>query len=314
MFPRDKKLLRKKPSPKNLYILYKILLLVGYFLCVQRSSLFAQRVQLGWTPSRSGILSHYRIYRSIHVDSNFVLLNTAKTSDSTYIDDDLQYNLRYYYVATAVDLIGNESSFSNMVDTTISIPVPVELSSFSVQVHDNDALLEWTTKTESTNYGFEVQRSESDPNNFEKIAFIRGHGTSSTPMHYYYVDKDLQKGEYFYRLKQIDFNGDFEFSTKIKITIGVPDEFCLEPNYPNPFNSSTTISYNLPKSSQVELNIYNVYGQIIFHLVNEYQKAGRYAANWPGIDENGRNVASGIYYFKIEALNTAMFRRMILIK
>ncbi len=288
-------------------------LLVIYLFNLQSTIVIAQSVNLAWTPSSSSNLSHHNIYRANHIDSSFILIDVVNHPDSTYIDDDVQFDSHYYYIATVVDLFGNESGFSNMVDTTISMPVPVELCRFSAQVNDNNVILEWSTATESNNYGFEVQRS-TNGTKFSQIGFVKGNDTTLSEKHYKFVDLNLTTGIYYYRLKQIDFNGDFEFSNTIKITIGVPDEFRLEQNYPNPFNPSTTISYHLPKSSQVELNIYNMYGQIIYKLVDDFQEACRYTVEWSGIDETGKKVASGIYYYKIKALNSAMFRKMLLVK
>jgi hypothetical protein len=187
------------------------------------------------------------------------------------------------------------------------------LNSFSAQVRGNSASLKWSTAAESNNYGFEVQRG-SNGTLFSKIGFVKGNGTTSVQNHYEFVDHDLTMGAYYYRLKQIDFNGDYKFSGTTKITIGALNEFRLEQNSPNPLKLSTTISYSLPESGEVELTIYNVYGQIVFKLVEEFQEAGRYSVKWSGIDEAGKKVASGIYFYKIQALNSTIIRKMILAK
>jgi len=296
-------------------------MLICYFFYLHSTETFAQSVQLVWTPSISPNLSHYCIYRTPHIDSSFVLLDTVTYPDTTHMDIDVQWDSNYYYVATVMDLYGNESGFSNMVD--ISVPVPVELSTFSIQVRNNDAFLEWTTETESNNMGFELQRS-IDGEQFVKIGFIEGNNTTVVKNSYRFMDEDLKIGTYYYRLKQIDLNGDYKFTNTIKITISSPSGFRLEQNYPNPFstksesafgrNPVTTIAYTLPKSSHVILSIFNINGQIVLKLVDEFQAAGRYSVKWNGIDEDGNKVASGIYYYKIQALNSAIFRKMKLVK
>lgn len=220
------------------------------------------------------------------------------------------FNLPYFHALSklAVATIAH-LAFYNIV----SIPLPVELSSFSAQVHDNSAILEWSTETENNNYGFEVQRS-SNGILFTKIGFVSGNTTSSGQKHYEFVDQGLTTGTYYYRLEQIDLSGDYEFSRTIKITIGAPDEFRLEQNTPNPLKLSTAISYSLPESGEVELTIYNVYGQIVYKLVDEFQEAGQYTVKWSGIDVTGKKVASGIYFYKIQAVNSTIIRKMILAK
>ena len=275
--------------------------------------MYAQSVQLIWTGSDHPDISHYGIYRTTHIDSSFTLINTVSHPDSTYLDEGIQWDLHYCYAATSVDSYGNESGFSNVVE--IDVPaVPVELSGFSVHSNNSDAILEWTTATESNNYGFEVQRSQNNPSTFKKIGFIHGNGTTATPKHYRFVDKDLPNGKYYYRLKQIDYNGDYEFSDTIQISIGLPGEFRLDQNHPNPFNSSTMISYSLFKSGHVELTICNMNGQEVYRLVDEFQEAGVYNFNWNGINFNGTKVTSGLYFYRIKALNSSKFRRMIVLR
>ncbi|NIT60107.1 MAG: T9SS type A sorting domain-containing protein [Aliifodinibius sp.] len=292
--------------------LYRFIVTI-YFFCLGQTHGFAQSVQLVWSPSNSQNISYYGIYRTTNIDSSFILINTVNHPDSTYIDQAVQFGSQYYYVATAVDVFGNESGFSNMVDTTLNAAVPVELSSFSVHLNDNDAILEWSTETETNNFGFEVQRSQ-DGEIFTKVGFVKGNGTTVVPKHYEFIDRYLTIGTYYYRLKQIDFNGDYKFSNTIKITGGIPREFRLEQNFPNPFNPLTTISYSLPKGSHVELTIYNINGEVIYKLVDKFQEAGQYTVKWNSIDQAGKKVSSGTYYYKIKALNSALFRKMMLIK
>ncbi|MBD3289244.1 T9SS type A sorting domain-containing protein [candidate division KSB1 bacterium] len=149
---------------------------------------------------------------------------------------------------------------------------------------------------------------------FKRIGFENGNGTTSEPRSYQFVDSDLPEGTYIYRLKQIDFDGTSVFSHTAEVTIGLPADFELYQNYPNPFNPITTISYSLPQSGHVELSIYNVKGEKVNKLVDEYQKSGKYDFQWNARDWNGTEVSSGIYYVQIKALNTTQFRKMTLMR
>ena len=94
----------------------------------------------------------------------------------------------------------------------------------------------------------------------------------------------------------------------------LPKTYQLFQNYPNPFNPTTTVKYQLPKSTEVSLKIYNVLGQLVRTLVDEKQMAGNYSIIWDGKDNNGQLVASGIYMYKIHTQNFVKTKKMILIR
>jgi len=95
-------------------------------------------------------------------------------------------------------------------------------------------------------------------------------------------------------------------------TIKLPEKFSLHHNYPNPFNPETIISYDLPRSVNVSLIIYNTLGQEIITLVKEYQAAGRKIVKWNGKNRFGKIVPSGIYFYKLYADNFNSVKKMIL--
>ena len=94
----------------------------------------------------------------------------------------------------------------------------------------------------------------------------------------------------------------------------VPADFKLHQNYPNPFNPTTTIYYDLPKSSVVTLDVYNIVGQRVRTLVNTVQEAGKWSVQWNGIDNAGVHVASGIYFYRLETPNSVLTQKMVLLK
>jgi len=291
------------------YICPFIVLLLFYKVTIT----FAQSVQLTWGISENPNISHYGIYRTTHLDSSFTLIGTVSHPDSTYTDEDIQLNTHYYYAATSIDIFDNESGFSNTVEIETT-PIPVELSAFTARIDMNNVILEWGTASESNNYGFEIQRCQNEIKLFQKIGFVNGNGTTTTPNKYSFIDKDLSKNQYQYRLKQIDYNGDFEFSKVIEISVGPIEEFRLYQNYPNPFNPTTTILYSLPQSCHVELKIYNVNGQEVYKLVDEFQVAGQHNVKWDSSDFHTAKISSGVYYYRIKALSYTKLRRMILLK
>lgn len=277
------------------------------------STLYAQSVSLSWTASDGDAISHYNIYRSEHPDSSFQYLGSVDHPDTLYIDNGINSFRSYYYAATAVDEYGYESDFSNIYTLEPATATPVELSSFSARVEAHTVAVEWSTHSERNNYGFELQKSR-DGQLFETVAFIHGGGTTSTPRSYRYSDDEVQSGRYYYRLKQIDLNGNVALSKIIEIALPLPDDLQLFPNYPNPFNPSTTISYTLPVDGDVELTVYNSTGQKITTLVEETQAAGYHSILWDGRDRADMPVPSGLYYYRIKTPAGAQFRKMLLLK
>ena len=157
--------------------------------------------------------------------------------------------------------------------------------------------------------GFNVERS-ANKSNWSKIAFIQGNKTSTNTHNYSYVDKSVgQSGNYYYKLKQIDNDGSFKYSSIAEADVNSPSVFSLNQNYPNPFNPSTIISYSLPMASNVKLIVYNAIGQPVRVLENGFKNAGSY-----NISFNASEISSGIYFYKIEAGQFSQIRKMILVK
>ena len=187
--------------------------------------------------------------------------------------------------------------------------LPVELTSFVSSVSGNNVTLNWTTASESNNSGFEIERSIVN-GEWSKVGNVSGNGTTTVSNNYSFSDRNLASGNYNYRLKQIDFNGNFEyFNLSNEVNIGVPDNFELSQNYPNPFNPSTTINYSLPTDSKVNIRLFDMSGKEVATLVNEDKTAGYYSVNF-----NASSLSSGVYYYSINANNFTSTKKMMLIK
>ncbi len=193
------------------------------------------------------------------------------------------------------------------------VPVPVELVSFTALIKTFGVELNWTTASETNNKGFEVEcsikNSKLKIKNFEPIGFVNGNGTSTELNHYSFKDENLSPGKYKYRLKQIDFDGDFEYSTEIEVEIGLPDKFELYQNYPNPFNPTTRIKFTISDFGFTTLKIYGVLGEEIATLVNEEKPPGKYE-----VEFDGAGLASGIYFYSLSACDFRKTKKMLLVK
>ncbi|MEE9573640.1 MAG: T9SS type A sorting domain-containing protein [Candidatus Neomarinimicrobiota bacterium] len=173
--------------------------------------------------------------------------------------------------------------------------IPVELTSFTAEASENEIILNWTTATELNNQGFEIDRS-SDNETFEKIGFVPGFGTTTESKSYTYQIVEFASGIQYYRLKQIDFDGTYEYSEVIEIEGINPGQFTLFQNYPNPFNPSTSIKFSLPVDSNVKLKLFNMLGQEVGELLNSEISAGIHH-----IDFNASSLSSGTYFYVLEA-------------
>ncbi|MFZ1323396.1 MAG: T9SS type A sorting domain-containing protein [Ignavibacteria bacterium] len=188
--------------------------------------------------------------------------------------------------------------------------LPVELSSFISNVTGTDVTLNWTTASETNNSGFDIERKNAESGNWSKVGNVTGNGTVSTPQNYSFTDRGLTTGIYNYRLKQIDFNGNFEyFNLSNEVGIGIPDKYSLSQNYPNPFNPSTKISYDLPVDGMVSLKLFDMTGREVASIVNEVQNAGYYTVNF-----NASSLSSGVYFYTISSNNFIATKKLMLVK
>ena len=186
--------------------------------------------------------------------------------------------------------------------------LPVELTSFSSLVEGGNVKLNWETKTEVNNYGFEVER-KLETEGWNNLGFVPGHGNSNSAKLYSFTDNFPTGGSQFsYRLKQIDIDGSFEYSDIIETEINI-ESFQLAQNFPNPFNPTTIIQYTVPHKSTVLLEVYDVLGKEVSTLVNEDKAGGSYEVNF-----NANNISSGIYYYTLKAGSFTETKKMFLLQ
>jgi len=191
-------------------------------------------------------------------------------------------------------------------------PLPVTLESFTASVNVREVNLIWVTSEENNNEGFDVQRGKS----FEKdagwqtVGFVPGQGTKNSQTEYSFKESKLNSGKYHYRLKQIDYNGNFEYyPLKEPVEIAVPKSYAISQNYPNPFNPVTKIDFEIPENTKVNVVLYDILGREVKTLMNEEKKAGYYT-----IELNANELSSGTYFYRINAGNFVKTLKMIVLK
>ena len=177
--------------------------------------------------------------------------------------------------------------------------------------------------SEVSNFGFHVQRRHG-AGDFADVqnGFIPGHGTTIEPHRYAFVDSSLtETGLYDYRLRQIDLDRTVHYTEHVSIDVtitsvleDIPLEFALLGNFPNPFNPTTSVSYQLPQTAEVEIVVYNTLGERITSLVNAVQTAGTYRVIWNGLNSNNQHVASGVYMYRMRTGSFTCTKKMLLAK
>jgi hypothetical protein len=282
------------------------------------------QVQLNWQDNSWNEYGFkvYRKYGYPNDPGDYIIIDTTFSGVTQFIDASVMPESTYTYKVYAFNPYGQNGSNT----ATITVPIPVELISFTCEVDEDVVTLFWQTATETNNQGFEMERAPSksppkgETSDWERIGFVEGKGTTTEIQSYSFQEKP-EPGKYKYRLKQIDYDGSYEYSQEIEAEVKPPLVFSLEQNYPNPFNPNTTIRYTIPsvianevKQSQlVTLKVYDILGNEIAALVNEEQPAGKYEVEF-STSSGIRNLTSGIYFYQLKAGEFMETKKMLLLK
>lgn len=217
------------------------------------------------------------------------------------------------------DVFFNDYAGINDFDQDIIIETtPVELSSFEAISSFDKVIIEWRTRSETRNLGFNILRSDASNGEYMQInsSLIEGAGTSKKTHTYSYEDQDVVGGRtYYYMLEDVTFSGHKTTHGPINATvITAPKDYSLEQNYPNPFNPATTIHFSLKADGHVSLTVYNMIGQRVRTLVDENMSLGTHSVQWNGRDDANNLMPNGVYFYRIEVNGFKTVRRMIFAK
>ncbi len=204
--------------------------------------------------------------------------------------------------------------------------LPVTLSSFKVNAAPNANVLEWKTESEINNLGFNIYKAAGQKKvpvsqlQFFRLnpILIQGAGISNRDNFYSYTDRAVQDNWYYwYRLEDVDFNGKTTQHEIVEVQRNVIDpveKFSIGQNYPNPFNQTTRIPYEITKPAPVLIEIFSITGEAVYHANLGIQSEGRHSIVWSGKDNNGLDMPTGIYYYRIRTNNRSLVRSMLLIR
>ena len=201
-----------------------------------------------------------------------------------------------------------------VADSWAQAPLPVELTSFTASLLNNKVKLNWSTATESQNFGWDIERASINSESnlmsvWEKVGFISGAGNSNSPKQYFFIDNSALYGMYAYRLRQIDNNGTTSLSNELKIFVGHQPQVYDIKTFPNPMNPASKIRYAIPQDGFVNISVYDITGKLVRTLVNEDKQSGVYEISF-----DGGNLASGLYLAVLRANEMTITQKIQLIK
>ncbi len=204
-------------------------------------------------------------------------------------------------------------------------PLPVELSSFTAAAGNGVVTLRWVTQSEVNNERFDVLRAQERNGVYQVIGSRPGQGNSNAPTPYSFTDNLVANGStYWYKIADVDVNGvrtehgpvsatpQAAGTEIITLNSDAPANFKIYPAYPNPFNPSTNLKFDIPAGSQglqdVKVEIYNTIGQKIRTLFEGIAEPATHSLAWDGADDNGQIVPGGVYF---AVLTTGHFRESV---
>lgn len=274
----------------------------GFMVRVTRTTSSLWTLYTSTLPTTSGSGA---IATDVPSKANVTISQGSVTNSDYTIFSNGYFGFMAVHSSTPSARIGAEFDQFNF-DVSATAPLPVELISFTAIPHKNSVQLNWQTATEVNNYGFQVQRKNENGKRWNDIGFVPGHGNSNFPIDYSFVDKNPLGGtSFYYRLKQIDINGKFEYSDALLVKLNVPDKAELMQNSPNPFNPSTSIKFFVPNISDVTIKIYDILGREVTTLINKQIQAGFHIVFWNGRDKFGNQASSGVYLYRLTATSKA---------
>ncbi len=303
----------------------------------------------GYQRFLDGALDEVRVSNIARYTSNFAI----STSSPPFSDDGNTLLLFHFDDNSAGDVVPNNAATNYTFEVrghncawpdnytpwnglNDDLSLPVEITSFAIIPGDNQAVLKWSTQSEVSNLGFEVYRSTNDQEQFQLIASyentpsLRGSGNSNASRDYTFTDHNVLNGQtYWYKLAAVAMNGERHFFGPLSVIPNsnganltqndvIPKTYALHQNFPNPFNPTTTIRFDIPENTrgatQVTLTVYDVMGHKVRTLVNDMLRPASYSVTWDGLNDNGQPVSSGIYIYHLRTEKFSSSHKMMLVR
>ena len=196
-----------------------------------------------------------------------------------------------------------------------------EVTGFSAVPKRSYVLLKWRTEAELNSYQWLIERKVAG-GEYETIGRLDAQGNVSHPTDYRYEDRAVEFGSrYFYRLIEIEKDGNSSYFGPLFVDLStsdyIPRKMFINQNYPNPFQRMTSIKFGIPmrnKDDYARLLVYDVTGRLTRTLISGKLEPGYYHINWNGKDERGREVTSGVYFYRLTVGSKRMTKKMVYLK
>ncbi|MBN8707386.1 MAG: VCBS repeat-containing protein, partial [Bacteroidetes bacterium] len=269
----------------------------------------------------AGLTYNVRLYNSI-LEKEFVsTLSNPQTGERMMAGlpnagSALKYSINnlpdgdYEWYVQTVNNEFNGSAWIAGTPFSVTYTVPVELAEFRSSQKADVVNLFWSTRSETNNYGFEVQKSEvnAGTKEWKTVGFVKGSGTTVETQSYQFAEK-IGKTAVSYRLRQLDLDGKESYSQILVVEPQLPTVFAMEQNYPNPFNPVTNIPISIPVAGQVSMKVFDILGREVATLLNEKREAGFYTVQF-----DGAKLSSGVYFVRLESAGKAAIKKLTLLK
>ena len=249
------------------------------------------------------------------VTLTFTIIDKTQSASFSIISGSNSISLFSIHSDSLQTGVGSGRTLSPTIGIT-NAPLPVELSSFTALAQGRTINLSWATKTEINNSGFDIERqavstTPSATSTWAKVGSVTGKGTTNAPQNYSFSDVVKAAGSYNYRLKQIDHNGNFTYSSEVTVKATLsPEDYKLSQNYPKPLNPSTKFNFAVKSTEHVAIKVYNSIGQEVASLFDGVVPADQIQE----VTFDGSRLASGIYFYVLRATDRVEVKKMLMMK
>lgn len=287
------------------------------------------KVTLSWNANTEPDLVIYNLFRGTVQNGWMDYLTNVDKNTTSYTDNNVVNGTTYYYQISASDNSNNQSARTNQVSATPTVPAdvtpPATPTIISTSVFQGGVKLEWTQNTEPDLANYFIYRSKTSgftPSLSKPIVTSNKIATVDKSLTQYNDITNVESNTvYYYKMSAVDNSGNESgYSNQATATTlnilndNSTTEFALYQNVPNPFNPITVIEFSIPNDTDVNIIIYDLMGNEVKTLINEFKPVGQYQVNWDGNDNSEQSVSGGIYFYQIQAGYYNQTKKMVLLK
>ena len=281
----------------------------AYRILYTDTLIYGGKVVVNETPEISSTNPNY-VYNAITTTDSTVMIDgilmksTDELTITYYVDIDPALPIGDMVVSQAQAEVPNTNIITEAEIETITFPV--EYLFFEVEARGEGAYLFWATATEQNNKGFEVQYS-ADGSLFATLGWVDGHGNSQQMEEYEFVTPTLSNGRHFFRLKQIDLDGQFSFSPQVALNFMGAQQYGELTFGPNPFSDRGTVRLNLLQDADADVALFNIQGVQIRTLHSGQLRAGQDYS----FELNGSSLAPGYYFIRVQGTEFQLSEKIV---